>query len=89
MEKSDLVKGIVGGVVAGFSIGVGFLIAQKTVGKMFHAKKDDVNIKDEIKNGVVEGLKQIQTEKKAQAYESANGSRGAEAKRRVGHPYMR
>jgi hypothetical protein len=33
MDKEKIIAGIVGGVVAGFSIGVGFYLAQRTLGK--------------------------------------------------------
>ena len=39
MDKEKLISGIIGGIVAGFSIGVGFLIAQRTMGKFLSNKE--------------------------------------------------
>ena len=86
LDKEKLVAGIVGGIVAGFSIGVGFMIAQKTMGKFFHKKmqNEDVKVADAVKEGVTEGLKQAKVEQDAANFAAMNAatmkkSRGKQA----------
>jgi hypothetical protein len=86
MDKEKLISGIIGGVVAGFSIGVGFLIAQRTMGKFLSKKedKDTKTVEDAVKQGVTEGVKQAQIEQDAANFAAMNarnvkGSRGRAA----------
>lgn len=67
MDKEKLIAGVVGGIVAGFSIGVGFMIAQRTMGKFFHKKeeKDTTDVADAVAKGVTEGVKQAKIEEDA------------------------
>ena len=67
MDKEKLIAGIVGGVVAGFSIGIGFMIAQRTMGRFFHKKeeKDTTTVADAVAKGVTEGVKQAKIEEDA------------------------
>ena len=67
MDKEKLVAGVVGGIVAGFSIGVGFMIAQRTMGKFFHKKeeKDTSDVADAVAKGVANGVKQAKIEEDA------------------------
>jgi len=80
MDKEKLIAGIIGGVVAGFSIGVGFLIAQRTMGKFLSRKeeKDTSTVADAVKQGVTEGVKQAKIEEDASNFAAMNASqRGA------------
>lgn len=64
MDSEKIIQGVVGGVVAGFSIGVGFIIAQRMMGKWAYgtvAKKED-DVADAVKKGVAEGVKQVNME---------------------------
>lgn len=77
MDTQKVITGVVGGVIAGFSIGVGFLIAQKTMGGLFHRKSStkDESIKDAVSKGVSEGVKQAKVESDAAAFAAMNASR--------------
>lgn len=87
IEKEKLIAGIVGGIVAGFSIGVGFMIAQKTMGRFFVKKTEesDTKVADAVAKGVTEGVKQAKVEEDAanfaamNAMNSKNGSNGRRA----------
>ena len=76
MDKEKLISGIIGGVVAGFSIGVGFLIAQRTMGKFLSKKedKDTTTVADAVKQGVTEGVKQAKVEEDAANFAAMNAS---------------
>ena len=67
MDKEKLIAGVVGGIVAGFSIGVGFMIAQRTMGKFFQKKEesDTKNVADAVAKGVSDGVKQAKIEEDA------------------------
>ncbi len=60
MEKEKVVSAVVGGIVAGFSIGVGFMIAQKTMGRWVNrkAEKEKETIADAVQKGVAQGVQQ-------------------------------
>jgi hypothetical protein len=60
MDKEKVIGAVVGGIIAGFSIGVGFLIAQRTMGKWVSKKavKEQDDIADAVKKGVSEGVKE-------------------------------
>jgi hypothetical protein len=76
MDMQKIVPAIIGGVVAGFSIGVGFLIAQRSMGTWIlkkEAKKSD-SVADAVKDGVKEGIKEVQASNFAAA--NAQGGRG-------------
>lgn len=84
MDKEKLISGIVGGIVAGFSIGVGFLIAQRTMGNLISKKKadNDTKVSDAVKEGVKEGVKQAKIEEDAANFAAMNAnprSRGRHA----------
>ena len=87
MDKEKLVAGVVGGIVAGFSIGVGFMIAQKTMGRFFYKKAEDNDTKvaDAVAKGVSDGVKQAKVEEDAANFAAMNamnqkgGSRGRDA----------
>jgi hypothetical protein len=74
MDKEKLVAGIVGGIVAGFSIGVGFMIAQKTMGRFLtkKAENEDTKVADAVKQGVTEGVKQAKVESDAANFAAMN-----------------
>ena len=78
MDKEKIIAGIVGGVVAGFSIGVGFLIAQRTMGRLASKKNkgDSDTVADAEKKGVAEGVKQAKTEEQAAQFAAMNAGRG-------------
>jgi|7_EtaG_2_1085326.scaffolds.fasta_scaffold142633_2 hypothetical protein len=61
MEKEKVISAIVGGVIAGFSIGVGFLLAQKTMGKWASKKgeQEKDKIADAVSQGVNQGMQQF------------------------------
>ena len=96
MDKEKLIAGVVGGIVAGFSIGVGFMIAQRTMGKFFHKKEADagVDVADAVSKGVTEGVKQAKIEEDAANFANmtaaakningATGSRGRAAQNAMG-----
>ena len=76
MDKEKLIAGVVGGIVAGFSIGVGFMIAQRTMGKFFHKKeaKDGTDVADAVAKGVTEGVKQAKIEEDAANFSAMNAA---------------
>jgi hypothetical protein len=77
MDTQKVITGVVGGVIAGFSIGVGFLIAQKTMGGLFHKKSaiKEEGIQSAVSKGVSEGVKQAKVESDAAAFAAMNASR--------------
>lgn len=79
-----LVQGVIGGVVAGFSIGVGFLIAQRMLSKWGYKHQLESNnkpdIASEIKQGVKEGVKEAKTEEQAAQFAAMNAEQGAARK---------
>ena len=81
MDKEKLIAGVVGGIVAGFSIGVGFMIAQRTMGKFFHKKEesDTKSVADAVAKGVSDGVKQAKIEEDAANFSNmvaaSNGSK--------------
>lgn len=88
-DKEKLVTGIIGGVVAGFSIGVGFLIAQRTMGKIISrkSKEQEKSVADAVKEGVTEGVKQAKMEEDAANFAAmnANGGRTSRGRRAMNH----
>lgn len=74
MDKEKLIAGVVGGIVAGFSIGVGFMIAQKTMGRFFYKKTEesDTKVADAVAKGVSEGVKQAKVEEDAANFAAMN-----------------
>jgi hypothetical protein len=78
MDKEKLIAGVVGGIVAGFSIGVGFMIAQKTMGRFFQGKEEnsDSKVADAVAKGVTEGVKQAKVEENAANFAAMNASKG-------------
>ena len=86
MDKEKIIAGIVGGIVAGFSIGVGFMIAQKTIGRWGQkkSKSDTDEVAEAVKKGVTEGVKQAKTEQDAANFAAMNASQGGRAKRHIG-----
>ena len=92
MDKEKLISGIVGGIVAGFSIGVGFLIAQRTMGKFLSKKedKDTTTVADAVKQGVTEGVKQAKVEEDAANFAamSANPHNSQRSRGRQAMQYM-
>jgi len=85
MEKEKIIGAVVGGIVAGFSIGVGFLLAQRTMGRLASkkAKGGADDVASAVKQGVAEGVKQAKVEQDAASYANMTASRGAKAKRMV------
>ena len=77
MDKEKLIAGVVGGIVAGFSIGVGFMIAQRTMGKFFHKKEqsDTNSVADAVAKGVSEGVKQAKIEEDAAKFSNMIASK--------------
>lgn len=82
MDKEKLVSGIIGGIVAGFSIGVGFLISQRMMGKFFNskAKEVDTSVSDAVKKGVSEGVKQAKMEEDAANFAAMNANNGSKGR---------
>jgi hypothetical protein len=74
IDKEKLVAGIVGGIVAGFSIGVGFMIAQKSMGRFFNKKveESDTKVADAVAKGVSDGVKQAKIEEDAASFAAMN-----------------
>lgn len=75
MDSEKIIQGVVGGVVAGFSIGVGFLIAQRMMSKWAYggnasAKKED-DVAEAVKKGVAEGVKQVNMDQAVANFSSA------------------
>jgi hypothetical protein len=79
MEKEKVVSAVVGGIVAGFSIGVGFMIAQKTMGRWVNrkAEQEKETISDAVQKGVAQGVQQA----------NFNSMNGQQMKRRTSN-YM-
>lgn len=79
METDKIVKGLIGGISAGFSIGLGFLVAQRMFGKWGynHLSKKEENISEEIKKGVAEGVKEAKKEEQAAQFAAMNASQGS------------
>ncbi len=77
MDKEKLIAGVVGGIVAGFSIGVGFMIAQKTMGRFFNKqqpKNENADVADAVAKGVTEGVKQAKVEEDAANFSAMNAA---------------
>jgi len=92
IEKEKIIGAVIGGVVAGFSIGVGFLLAQRTMGRLANKKKkgESSDVAEAVKKGVTEGVKQAKVEQDAASYANMTSSKGARAKRmmRTPSPFM-
>ena len=60
MDSEKIMGAVVGGIIAGFSIGVGFMIAQKTIGRWVNnkAKAENDTVASAVKDGVKEGVKE-------------------------------
>lgn len=87
MDKEKLIAGVVGGVVAGFSIGIGFMIAQRTMGKFFHKKEASAStdVADAVAKGVTDGVKQAKLEEDAANFASMTANADPRAAGRGGN----
>ena len=83
MEQKQIIGAVVGGIVAGFSIGVGFMLAQKTMGRFAskRGKDESDSVADAVKEGVKEGVKEAKTAQDAASFAAMNAEQGGGKRR--------